>query len=91
MPTARKKYKASDVMNAPDTTEFDDLHVSELEDNVSDDDEVTSADVIVDGDLEVNLGDAQHGGGFATVRNSDACFKDSLLLNDIELQNVSCK
>lgn len=39
--------------------------------------------------MEVNLCDVQQGGGFAVLKNTQPCFKDSVLLNDIQLLNVS--
>lgn len=39
MPKKSKICQASGVLNALDIPEFDDLYVSELEDNASDDDE----------------------------------------------------
>lgn len=83
VPANRKRVRSSDVLKALESGEFDNIHVSELDDSCSEGEEPVNSDVVINGDTKLDICDVVcHGSD-----RVDACFKDSLLLDDVELNN----
>ena len=84
MPANRKCVRSSDVLKALESGEFDNIYVPELDDNsCSEGEEPVNSDVMINGDTKLDICDVVcHGSD-----RVDACFKDSLLLDDVELNN----
>jgi len=86
MAAAAKRIRSGDVMRALDSGEFDDIVVPELDDSCSDGEEPVTSDVVINGDAKLDICDV--------VRQSsschlDPCFRESVLLGDVELDNSS--
>src|SRR6218665_986120 len=84
MSEKRGFYRTEDVLDALETDAFDDLYLSEFED--SDGDEQMTTDIIIDNDIRVNIADPTQG-FTGSARRIDPCYHDSVLLDDVDLQN----
>ena len=78
--------RLSDVYKALDSGDFDDIPNSELDDSSSEGEEPMTCDVIVNNDDKVNMSAAMCQ---SYSHQPDPCFKDSLLLDDAELNSDS--
>ena len=83
MSASRKRVRPSDVLKALESGEFDNIYVPELDDSCSEGEEPITSDVVINGDTKLDICDVVcHGSD-----RVDACFKDSFLLDDVELNN----
>ena len=83
MSANRKCVQSSDVLKALESGEFDNIYVPELDDSCSEKEEPVNSDVVINGDTKLDICDVVCYGSDRV----DACFKDLLLLDDVELNN----
>jgi len=72
-------------MKALDSGDFDDISVPELDDSCSEGEEPISSDVIINDDTKLDICDVV----CESSHRLDPCFRDSLLLDDVDLNSVS--
>jgi len=86
MAAAAKRIRSGDVMRALDSGEFDDIVVPELDDSCSDGEEPVTSDVVINGDAKLDICDVVRQ---SSSNHLDPCFRESVLLDDVELDNSS--
>jgi len=87
MSSRRKQIRSCDILKALDSGDFDDIYVPELDDSSSEGEEPITADITVSDDTDMNICDII----CQSSHHLDPCFRQSLLLDDVELNNSSEK
>ena len=86
MAAAAKRIRSVDIMKALDSGEFDDITVPDLDDSCSDGEEPVTSDVVINGDAKLDICDVVCQ---SLSCHLDPCFRESVLLGDVELDNSS--
>ena len=86
MATSRKHIRSTEVPKTLESGDYDDISVPEFDDSCSEGEEPVISDVVICGDTKLDICDVACQWSSSHL---DPCFKDSLLLDDVEVNSSS--